>query len=262
MLLLNKWIDDEIILAVVVTTIAFLLLVFFSITYLLIYRRKRKAHKTELTEFKKQFENQLLRAQIEVQEQTFQQIGKELHDNVGQLLSTSKMLLGFTERNIANPPDSLHTATETIGEAINQLRALSKSLDKEWLEQFSFSDNLKNEITRINHGGDIVHAEVIQLRRDQLRAEEQIMLFRVVQEAIQNAIKHADAKMIFIKMKLDNDMLHISIADDGKGFQLTESDNSMGLKNMRHRTALLNGRISWDAASEKGTKIEISLPVK
>ena len=101
---------------------------------------------------KAKYEQELLQSKLETQEQTFQQIGKELHDNVGQLLSTSRMLLGLTERSLPNPPDTLLTANATLGEAISELRSLSKSLDKEWLEQFSFTDNLQTEISRINAG--------------------------------------------------------------------------------------------------------------
>jgi len=215
----------------------------------------------EITEFKKQFDHQLLQSQIEVQEQTFQQIGKELHDNVGQLLSSSRMLLGLTERSLEKPPDTLLTANATLGQAINELRSLSKSLDKEWLEQFNFTENLQTEITRINSGNK-VRSVYNQQNEIQFKPDEQIILFRIVQEAIQNAIKHAHPENIIITAAKQDNKFCISVADDGSGFEMNDRKNGMGLNNMKHRTILLGGSIAWDIAIGKGTTVIITLPLK
>ena len=215
----------------------------------------------EISEFKNQFEKQLLQSQIEVQEQTFQQIGKELHDNVGQLLISSRMLLGVTERNMENPPDTLRTATATLGQAINELRSLSKSLDKEWLEQFNFSENMQTEVGRINAGNEIKASYLLQ-GTIQLKPDEQIILFRIVQEAIQNAIKHAEPEYIAISADYQGNIFCIRIADNGAGFEIKKNSNGMGLGNMKHRTALLGGSIHWEKLPQGGTEVVIRLPIK
>src|SRR5688500_12740425 len=145
----------------------------------------------------RQFQQELLQSKLETQEGTFQQIGKELHDNVGQLLSTTKMLLGITEINLNAVPDTLVTAQLTLLKAIQEIRTLSKSLDKAWLEQFSFVENLKAAVSRINAAG-IVAAEFTCSAKLKLQADEQIILFRIVQEAIGNAIKHAEPSKIAV----------------------------------------------------------------
>ena len=104
---------------------------------------------------RKEFTNQLMKAQLETQEYAFTQLGQELHDNIGQLLSTTKMLLGITERNLSEVPDTLKTAEETLGKAIQDIRALSKSLNQEWLQQFNLLENLNNELERINTVGEV-----------------------------------------------------------------------------------------------------------
>lgn len=252
---------NDIVIATIVATCAISILVAFSITYLRIFMRKRKEHREEINEFKKQFETQLLQSRIEVQEQTFQQIGKDLHDNLGQLLSTSRMLLGLTERSMQNPPDTLLTANATLGQAISELRAMSKSLDKEWLQQFNFSENLSTEVARINNAGAI-HVSLSNSMYVPLRPDEQIILYRIVQEAIQNALKHSSAKNISIVMAQENNRFLIKVQDDGNGFTSTGQPNGMGLINMKHRTALLGGTVTWNQALIKGTIVEISLPVK
>ncbi len=249
--------------AAILCTVLFFIFTVFSISYLLIFRKKRKKHHEEIDTFKKEFQRQLLQSQIEVQEYTYNALSKELHDNVGQLLSTSRMLLGLTERNMSNPPDTLLTAYATLGDAISELRSLSKSLNREWLEQFSFTDNLATEITRINNTGVLRIAATF---KDQctlpLRSEEQIILFRIVQEAIQNAIKHAQAHNILINIKGDGQAVYIHIDDDGKGFSPSAKLTGMGLLNMKHRTTLLGGDIQWHTLPNTGTSVQIVIPEK
>lgn len=208
---------------------------------------------------KKTFEDALLRSQIEVQEATFSALGQELHDNIGQLLSSTKMLLAITQRNMTSKPETLTIAEETLGKAINELRSLSKSLDKEWLEQFDLIDNLTTEIKRIN-AGLILEIHFSHHGKLPLKAEEQIILFRIIQEALQNAIKHSEAKNIRIEVETQVENITVNITDDGKGFELISNDG-LGMHNMKHRTKLLGGNITWNT-SINGSSITIQLPVK
>jgi signal transduction histidine kinase len=206
------------------------------------------------------FEKTLLQSQIEVQEATFSALGKELHDNVGQLLSSTKMLLGVTERSLTTPPDTLITAQETLARAINELRSLSRSLTKEWLEQFNLIENLQAEVARNNSANDLQ----IFLSTPQILSvspDKQIILFRIIQEALQNAIKHASAKNIAITITEDNTAITTIIKDDGSGFDTNDDIKGMGLMNMKQRTQLLDGSITWQSNADEGTVINITLPV-
>jgi len=243
-----------------VALIAFTLIVaFIAVIIYIRYKRNQDIKQKKLMQ--KDFTEQLMQSQIEVQEQTFQQIGKELHDNVGQLLSTSRMLLGLTERNLSNPPDTLLTANATLGQAINELRSLSKSLDKEWLEQFSFTDNLQTEINRINAGNGVL-AEFMTADALPLASDEQIILFRIVQEAIQNAVKHGHPGNMRVEIKQEENKFCITISDDGTGFATDENSAGMGMTNMKHRTNLLGGTITWNSIPQQGTTVCIFLPIK
>lgn len=233
------------------------LITLFIVVLLMAYKRRDHKHVREKTQLKEDFNNQLLRSQIEMQEQTFSHIGKELHDNVGQLLSTSRMLIGLAERSLPAPPDTLLTANATIGQAINELRSLSKSLDKEWLSQFNLLENLKTEVLRVNAGSTVsahlhVHSETY------LPSAKQIILFRIVQEAIQNAIKHSNCGIIDIYFYQKGTHAEITVADNGTGMAENER-KGMGLKNMEHRAYLLGGTIQCLSA-ESGTRIIISIP--
>jgi signal transduction histidine kinase len=239
---------------------AFLLLVTLFIVFLLMaYKKRDNAYLNERKKLEDDFNHQILQSRIEVQEQTFQQIGKELHDNVGQLLSTTRMLIGLTERNLKDPPDTLLTANTTLGNAINEIRSLSKSLDKEWLDRFDFENNLKTEIARINLS-NVINAALHCECDMQLPAGKKIILFRIVQEAIQNAVKHSECRNLSISFFKRNGIINILIEDDGKGFYENYVNEGLGLSNMQHRTILLHGNIKMDSATDKGTKIIIQIP--
>jgi signal transduction histidine kinase len=251
----------EILSAVIVVSCIILMLSLVVIFVMVNYKKKQQVHLHEKLLMKEEFEKQFLKSQFEVQEQTFQQIGKELHDNVGQLLSTSRMLIGLTERELQNPPDTLLTANATLGQAINEIRSLAKSLDKEWLERFSFAENIQTMIERINAGRK-VEVEYLQTVELPLRSDEQIILFRIVQEAIQNAIKHADPAHMRIAVEQEEKNYLITVSDDGKGFDAGTVTQSMGLANMQHRTQLLLGTIHFNSVPGMGTTVSIRLPLK
>lgn len=252
---------EEIFSFIIIVSLILLALALLVVVVIINYKRKQKIHLREKNAMQQEFSKQFLQSQIEVQEQTFQQIGKELHDNVGQLLSTSRMLLGLTERTMDHPPDTLLTANATLAQAINELRSLSKSLDKEWLEQFSFTDNLETEIQRINAGNKVL-AEFKADHFLPLASDKQIILFRIVQEAIQNAIKHGQPRHMLIQTKEEENNYCIVISDDGNGFDQHQKGNGMGLVNMKHRTNLLGGNITWNSIPAQGTTVCIYLPLK
>ncbi|MDQ2718564.1 MAG: sensor histidine kinase [Bacteroidota bacterium] len=250
----------DVIFAIIFTTIVLLLLVAFLFSFFIRYRFKNNAYLKEKEAMNKAFERILLQSQIEVQEATFLGLSHELHDNIGQLLSSTKMFLGITQRNLPNPPETLNIAEETLGKAINELRSLSKSLDKEWLEQFDFIQNLKAEAERVNQAG---YLQILFTHPDKLflKPDKQIILFRIVQEAIQNAIKHAQAKNIQIKLTNTKEIIRVDIIDDGIGFDETLPIVGLGMRNMKQRSKFLGGTATWNS-KENGSSVTIELPFK
>lgn len=242
-------------------SIFLLLISLFIVSILMAYKRRDFNHLKEKKRLEEEFTSQLIQSQMEVQEQTFQLIGKELHDNVGQLLSTSRMLIGLTERAFDTPPDTLITANATLAKAITEVRSLSKSLDKDWLSRFNFIDNLKTEVDRIN-ATNAINATLNISHNLNLPSEKQIILFRIVQEAIQNAIKHGNCSNVTIESSKANEKISINIKDNGKGFELEKINKGMGLSNMKHRTGLLGGEIQYRSAKGEGTTITILVPDK
>ncbi|RYY59503.1 MAG: hypothetical protein EOO05_13050 [Chitinophagaceae bacterium] len=253
--------EQNIIVTVILITSVFLIAGVFLLFYVRLYNERKRNHEEEKLVMKQEFDTQILHAQIEVQEATFATLGGELHDNIGQLLSTTKMLLGLTERTLSPVPDTLLTATTTLGKAIHELRALSKSMTREWLEQFDFVDNLRTETQRLNTD-DRLRVELTCLPRIPMTADKQILLFRIVQEAIQNVIKHSGANHLVMDVTQDGDRLHVSLTDNGSGFAETGNRNGIGLLNMKQRVRLLGGEIEWQSPPAGGTRVFINLPLE
>lgn len=229
--------------------------------YVRLYNERKRRHFEEKQLMADEFERQLMQSQLETQEETKSILSKELHDNIGQLLNSTKLLIGVAQRSMDNLPDTLVTADETLGLAIQELRALSRSLDKDWLSQFNFVENLEAEVQRINGSGRL---QLFFTRPEELplAAGEQTILFRIVQEIIQNTLKHAKAASIHIRVNRYHGKIMLAVSDDGRGFDSFVSPEGMGIRNIRHRVQLLGGVVRWESFEDKGTTVFIELPVK
>jgi signal transduction histidine kinase len=241
---------------IVILAISFLIFFVFS-------RRRQNQLVIKQKIMQEEFDKQLMLAQIEVQEYTAAALGQELHDNIGQLLSSTKILISLSERSMPTVPDTSHVAEETLAKAIQDLRSLAKSLNKEWLRQFNLVENLEMEKARINASCAIGLSLSYEHARLPVQPETQIMLFRIIQEAIQNCLRHAGAKKIDIRIVINGSELGVLIADDGKGFLEQEKKfDGVGIMNMRHRTKLIGGNINWETSPYGGTQVNIHLPIQ
>ena len=237
----------------------FLLVAVGIIVLLLIYQKKQLQFILEKRELSSQFQKELLTTRLEAQEETLNQLSREMHDNVGQLLSSAKLLIGVTRRGLATPMEELQLAEETVAKAINELRAMSKSLNRDWLEKFNFIENLNAEADRINATKEfemaLHHPETIHLP-----SEHQLVLFRIVQEVFQNSLKHGKASQIKISVVQHENLVYVEVADNGKGFDVADTSRvGVGMINIKNRAQMLGGSAQWQS-SESGTLVTVQIP--
>lgn len=234
------------------------LIIFLGFVLLIIISASRKKQ-TQLAEA---YQAQVATVRHEVQEQTYQAIAMELHDNVGQLLSSSKMMINAAILQAPETAASLDEAQATLGKAIQEVRSLSKMMNAKWLEQFSLKENLEQEIIRLQNIIK-VNTSLDALADISLHSDQQIIIFRVMQEAIQNILKHAAASTITIDCTEKTSVLQIRIADNGKGMSIaTKSGTGSGLLHMRERIGLLKGSIQWQNNVPSGTIVELDIPLR
>lgn len=252
---------DDIILGVIILTCTLFIAGLFLFLLINLFNQRKKKFQQETAALEADFRQQLLQSQLEVQEHTRTFLAQELHDNVGQKLGSVRMLIGVANRQLGTIPDSLHQADDRLQQALSDLRALSRSLNSAWLANFSLRENLQSEASRLESG----KISAVQLHLipdlDQLHHERQLLLFRIIQEAIQNSLKHGKASNLTINTFSTGDHLTIEITDDGSGFTPeATSGNGVGLLHLRQRTRLLEGTITWTSAPGTGTTVTVHIP--
>ena len=220
-------------------------------------------HQLQLRNFEK--EKEILKTRIDVQEETIQKISKELHDNVNQILTLAKLNLNNVSGSIIDI-EKLTLSRDLITNAINELSNLSNSLSSQMVKDLGLVRTLEIESSRIK---TINNTQIIienALEHNNINEEDQIILYRIFQEATRNSVVHGRAKNILIKIFQSSDYdLIFEIQDDGTGFNVNEKNatdqskkiNSQGLKNMQRRASILNGEFVIESSFNHGTKITI-----
>jgi two-component system, NarL family, sensor kinase len=225
----------------------------------ILYYNRRKKSQLEQEQLQHQFAQTLLQTQIEMQEQTLNKLSQEIHDNIGQVLSLAKINLNTLK---AGETEKINSTKDLLTKAIHDLRHLSRSMLGEKIAEMGLPNAIEQELKAVEISGQLstrfhIHGHVLPLD-----AQRTIILFRIVQEAISNAIKHAGATRLTIELDYTSSHLLITIADDGKGFDQAALDvlkTGIGLKNMQNRTALIKGRFDIQSTPDSGTKISITI---
>lgn len=242
-------------------SLTLLVFVLFVVLILFEYRKRQVKHITEKLELKHRYENEVLQTQIEVQEQSFKYISEEIHDNVAQMLSLVKIKLYKTKgkTNDEQVIAGLDTSTELLSKTMDDLRSLSHILNGGLVSKISLEESLEKELNYIRD--DDMHAE-LTITGDvcEISAEKRLLTFRIVQEAINNAIKHAKARNINISLAYQTEGLTVTIADDGKGFdmELMNTGKGLGLQNMQLRAKML-GDMDVTSKQDEGTTIRLNI---
>ena len=253
----------ELLLTFIVGIIIFGILVAFIISFVFLFQKRQAKHREEKQALKIAYEQEILTSQLEVQNQTLQEISQELHDNIGQLLSVARMNLNVMEEEMVDTDGYIKQTNEIIHQSINDLRALTKSLDIDFVQQFGLEESLSYEIERIRKTKRFATEINIVGETISLGYEREIVLFRVAQEILNNALKHSSAKHLTVLLKYLPNTFELSIHDDGKGFDIEAiqqngiSQSGAGLRNIQRRVKLIGGTCSIVSEIGKGTNMMI-----
>jgi signal transduction histidine kinase len=205
----------------------------------------------------------LLQTKIEVQDATLNAVGMELHDDIAQTLTAHVLQLSAFGRTL--PQDGTQTELEGykqgIRDVISKVRLLSHSLSSNMIENRSMEAAIQAELKRIAAFSRISCVlDVDTVYEPQPR--ERLLLFRVLQEALQNILKHAGASSIKVSISLMDGQYSLQIADDGRGFDMAgdKMPSTMGLHNMQERMLLMLGSLQIHSDIGKGTTLVLQIP--
>jgi two-component system, NarL family, sensor kinase len=252
--------NNILVLVIAVTCLLALLTAFMALTIIVYNKRKRKILlEKELLE--KTYQEEILKTQLEIQEQTFKNISQEIHDNIGQALTLAKLNL-----NTLSPVAEQEKITATkdlVSKAIVDLRDLSRSLNTDYVASMGLHKAIETELAMIDRTGVIQTVFSVQGEPYRLDDQKELILFRMVQEMLNNVIKHSEAKTLKATI-LYNEDFELLLNDDGKGFDseaiMGSTYAGLGLRNIANRAKLIGAILQVDSSPGKGTQIRISLP--
>jgi signal transduction histidine kinase len=210
------------------------------------------------------FEEEISNTQIEIQEQTLKNIGQELHDNIGQLLSVANMQLSIMATVVDDSIKEQFTETkDVVKDSLREVRALSKSLNTDVIANKGFQESVENEIDRLNRL-QILNAKLTIEGNPQLfqNQKDSIILFRIFQEFLSNTIKYASAEHFKVSIQYMEVGLNLKATDDGVGFNSEIVENGAGLINMKNRAQLINATFKLESVPNNGTSLEINYPYR
>ena len=241
----------------VIILLGFFLMLFMVsfIIIMVIYHRQRQIQNQQKVEsMKSAYENTILNVEKEIREDVLSHVGRELHDNVGQLLSLAKLNLSSSKI------EKVHEGKVLINEIIREVRAISKTLNLDWVESITLEEFIKKELAKLESTEFCKVAFQNNGNPLQLNKEKKLVLIRIIQECLNNAIKHAQPSLIEINVDSDNTKSEISIKDNGKGFDVNNNSNGSGMYNLKNRMNTIGGELFIHSGIGKGTEIKLILP--
>jgi len=221
----------------------------------------------DITE-RKRLEEELLNQQkaitqatITTQEKERTEISKELHDNVNQVLTTTKLYLDLAIANPELKDELIEKSSKNIIGVITEIRKLSQSLMIPSLEDLGLLDSIEDLVESINATKKI-HAVFVHEKIDEavLNENQKLTLFRITQEALNNIVRHANATRTTIELSNNKKRVQLTIIDNGKGFDSFSTKKGAGLNNIRNRVYLLSGQLTIDTHPGKGCALVVELP--
>ncbi len=262
--------NQEILFITVIGGLLALVLVGFIVTILFLYQRKQHRQTQELIRLKEEYDQEVLKSQLEIQEQTLKSIAQELHDNIGQVLSVVKLSLAVLP---VQPEHEAHAPLQHIKEVLNKaiydLSDLTKSLHTDRIAQIGLSESINFELETLKKTG-LLEVDFDQKGTEyRLNQQKEIFIFRIFQELVNNTLKHANAGQIAVRLDYSSENLfRLRVQDNGKGFDMDEKRNSksplngVGLKSVVNRSKLIGATLTFDSAPGKGTLVTMELPIE
>jgi two-component system NarL family sensor kinase len=244
-------------------TLGMLLLAGGIVLFIVVYQKKLIQQKSAMQAQELAFQQNLLKATVQAQEKTSERIARDLHDQVGGMLSSTRFQLALHMHQGDQPAEGLALVKGQIDETLEQVRKISHELIPPTLRKFGLSVALKKLVEKQSLPPEALRLH-IQGYQDRLAPEAETHLYRFAQEALGNALKHAEASHIAIRLQTEPGQLKLSISDDGKGFALPDQHegprDSLGLLNMASRARLLGGSLDIQAQPGKGSEVSIAIP--
>lgn len=213
---------------------------------------------SQLTDEQIKHKNELTQGVINAQEAERKKLGEELHDNINQLLGVVKLYIDHAREDPSMKDQLLKKSSEYLLQAIEEIRQISKSLMPPTLKDLGLLESLSELIRTIEAARKIeIELNSIGYTEEILNDEMQLMVYRIVQEQMNNILKHSNASNVLIRLQTKLKRVHLRIEDNGKGFDATSGKGGIGFQNIRNRLEVFNGTLEIASAPGDGCRIHV-----
>jgi two-component system, NarL family, sensor kinase len=235
-------------------TIGMLALTIGLIVFVSFHQRKIIKYQQQLQRLEQDQQKTLLNASIRLQEEERQRIAADLHDDAGPLLATARLYLNenFVNLDKNTQLQSIYNAKQIIDDTIQLIRNISHSLMPPTLKNFGLESAVNDLFQKISGSGSMNASCRFHDYRERLKVENELIIFRVIQELVNNILKHSNASFIHLTQNTSGNKFFIRIHHDGRGLtqadyeKLNKSNVGLGLKNIQSRLKVLQGRIFFE----------------
>lgn len=247
-----------------------MLLLFTSFLVVIIFsQRKRMKYQKQMEKLHEQQQNKLIEAAIRSEELERHRIAETLHDEVGAILSSAKLhLLGIKKDSLDEKDQQLYEkGKELLNDVIQKVRGISHNLHSNILKEFGLNEAIRHFIKKVTQGTIIQANTSLDDNYQTFNSEDDMSMYRIVQELVNNILKYANATEFLVNSNLHNKILDLVIFHNGSGLtqeqfeELRYRKEGLGLKNIQNRIILLKGTIHF-TTDEGGYKINIHVPVQ
>jgi PAS domain S-box-containing protein len=220
---------------------------------------------TENLKLQQQLANEKLTRQLEItratihgQEKERNELGKELHDNVNQILATAKLYLESAATMPKHQKEFIQTGRDLIVNGIAEIRKISKSLVPPSLGDLTLKEALKDLAEPVKLTKTCIRLNTRRVKEEKLCSDLKISVYRIVQEQLNNIMKYASASEVIINISQTEKELELLVADNGKGFDMTEKRNGIGITNIINRAVTFNGKVTIDSSPGNGCRLSVN----
>lgn len=251
-----------------IITPVLLVLAIGMIVFVFAYQRRILQHQEHLRELQELRQRQMLEAALDAQETERRRVARDLHDEVGGMLALIRLNIGQVERKSQDPvtAETAQRSKELLDEAIQSVRRISHDLLPVVLDKMGLVQAINSLVHSVPADSGLEVAFTHNLDQHRLEERQELLLFRILQELLNNTLKYAEATKITIELHKADGNLTLRYTDNGKGFnysttQPTGESSGLGLTNLQSRVDLLKGTLNFFSAVGAGIKAEIVLPI-
>jgi signal transduction histidine kinase len=251
----------EIQLLVISLGIVFLTLLIILLVIFFYFLKKKNTYLVEKMESELYFQSELVKTRIEIKDQTLSEISKELHDNIGQIVSVGIMQLNMyinSEKPVQ--ANELKDLKEILAKSLDEIRILSRIINKDNLLQTNFIEAIKQDLERVKKLKKIQYHYHLIGEIPKINQEHDLFIYRIFQEALHNSLKHSHSDLFEVEINTTDEVFRLKIKDFGIGYDVNEVNSGSGLNNMKLRAKLIGAHLAMDS-NPRGTTVTLEYPL-